>query len=59
MFHLPFKMNMVHRNTWYQKKREKEKEIRKPEADGLWGYTAQDHSIWGPANERKIFRYSQ
>ena len=32
-------MNMV-------PKKEKEKEIRRLEADGLWGYTAEDHSIW-------------
>lgn len=53
MFHLPSKMNMVHRDTWYQEEeREKEEEIRRLEADGLRGYTAEDHSIWGPPKER-------
>lgn len=46
-------MNMVHRDTWYQEEeREKEEEIRRLEADGLRGYTAEDHSIWGPPKER-------
>lgn len=38
-------MNMVPRDTWCQKKREKEKEIRRLEADVFGELIAQDHSI--------------